>query len=167
MHIGLEACDELLSVVAARLVRAVRGSDVVCRLASDEFTCLLTALPHGRVQLSRLACKLFDTVSNPITVGRLSLSVRPRIGIAIWPMHGSTAEALFESADAAREHAKRYQSGYAFFDGPAAVQIAPRVVGGSDAMGAMGPHAPRGDAIRLDATTFKLWPQTVATHTDL
>ena len=122
---GLDAGDELLSVVAARLVRAVRDSDVVCRLGSDEFTCLLTALPPGRVQLSRLACKLFDTVSDPITIGRLSLSVRPSIGIAIWPMHGASADALLDSAAAARGRARRYQSGYAFFDGAAAQQFAP------------------------------------------
>ena len=131
---GLETADELLRIVAARLTRAVRSEDRVSRSGVDAFACLLAGLPAGRVQLSRLACKLFDAVSNPIAIGRLNLSVRPRIGIAIWPMHGATATALLESADAALQYAKRNQTGYAFADGMPAVQHGePRAAGGTGA----------------------------------
>jgi diguanylate cyclase (GGDEF)-like protein len=112
---GHDAGDELLRIVAARLTGAVRAEDVVGRLGRDEFACLLGGLA-GREQLNHLACKLFDVVSAPIQIGKLELSVRPSIGIAMCPAHGVTAEALLKSADSAMYHAKRHQTGYAFFD---------------------------------------------------
>jgi diguanylate cyclase len=113
---GHEAGDELLRIVAARLARAVRRGDMVCRLGGDEFACLLADLP-GREQLCHLACKLFDAVSAPVRIGRLELSVRPSIGIAICPTDGDTADALLRSADTAMYAAKRERTGYAFCDG--------------------------------------------------
>lgn len=110
---GRELGDELLRVVSARLVRAVRNGDLVSRLGSDEFACLLAELP-GRQQLRQLACKLFDAVSAPVTIGKLALTVRPSIGIAVCPDDGVTSEDLLRSADAAMASAKRQQTGYAF-----------------------------------------------------
>jgi diguanylate cyclase len=108
--------DQMLRIVAARLTRAVRADDMVSRLGGDEFACLLGALPPGRVQLSRLACKLFDAVSAPFKIGKLKLTVRPSIGIAMCPTDGATADILLKNADAAMYHAKRHHTGYAFFD---------------------------------------------------
>jgi diguanylate cyclase len=113
---GSEVGDELLRSVAADRSAQARGDDLVSRLEGDEFACLLRGLPAGRVQLSRLACKLFDAVSAPFRIGSLDLTVRPNIGVAIWPLHGATASALLGSADAALGYAKQRQTGYAFFD---------------------------------------------------
>jgi diguanylate cyclase (GGDEF)-like protein len=112
---GHDAGDELLRIVAVRLSRAVRAEDVVGRLGGDEFACLLVGLLN-REQLSQLACKLFDAVSAPLTIGQLKLSVCPSIGIAMCPTDGATAEALLKSADAAMYSAKRHRTGYAFVD---------------------------------------------------
>ena len=113
---GHDAGDELLRAVALRLTRAVRAEDMVSRFGGDEFACLLDGMPPGRVQLVRLACKLLDAVSAPLKVGRLNLTVRPSIGIAMCPSDGETAEVLLKNADTAMFRAKRQQSGYAFFD---------------------------------------------------
>jgi diguanylate cyclase (GGDEF)-like protein len=107
--------DELLRIVAARLSQAVRAEDMVSRLGGDEFACLMADL-RDREQLSRLAVKLVDTVSAPLMIGRLKLSVRPSIGIAICPTDGANADALLEKADAAMYRAKRCRTGYAFVD---------------------------------------------------
>lgn len=112
---GHDAGDELLKIVAARLSRVVRAGDMVSRLGGDEFACLL-ADSVDRQHLSHLASKVFDAVSAPLKIGKLKLTVRPSIGIAICPTDGDTAEALLKSADAAMYRAKRHQSGYAFFD---------------------------------------------------
>jgi diguanylate cyclase (GGDEF)-like protein len=116
---GHDVGDELLRIVAARLSRAVRIEDLVGRLGGDEFACLLSNLP-SRDQMSHLACKLFDAVSAPLTIGALNLTIRPSIGIATCPEHGVTPELLLKHADAAMYQAKRERTGYAFFD-PAAV----------------------------------------------
>lgn len=115
---GHSVGDELLRIIATRLRRAVRGEDVVSRLGGDEFACLLYDAPE-REQLSHMACKLFDAVSAPCTLGNLNLQVRPSIGIALAPQAGLTPEALLHQADAAMYDAKRRQSGYAFGAPPA------------------------------------------------
>lgn len=112
---GQDAGDELLRIVAARLARAVRADDLVSRMGDDEFACVLADVP-SRVQLIHLACKLFDTVSAPLKIGNLELTVHPSIGIANGPTDGATAEALLRNADAAMVRAKRQKTGYAFFD---------------------------------------------------
>jgi diguanylate cyclase (GGDEF)-like protein len=111
---GHHCGDELLKVVAARLARAVRSSDQVARLGGDEFGCLLTCMP-GRDRLRRLADTLHNTISAPIALGPLRLSVRPSIGIAL---HDGSADgdALIRRADAAMYVAKRSRSGHAFCD---------------------------------------------------
>ena len=106
--------DDLLKIVAARLMRALRAEDVVGRLGGDEFACLLTDAT-GRDQLRQLACHLFDTVSAPVKIGQLKVSVRPSIGIAVCPDDGLTCDGLLNSADTAMYRAKREQSGHSFF----------------------------------------------------
>jgi len=108
--------DELLRVIAARLRVAVRADDMVSRLGGDEFACLLWIAPPHRKALDRLATGLFETISAPFQIGALTLSVRPSIGIAVWPGDGGSAERLIEHADAAMYRAKRQHSGHAFFD---------------------------------------------------
>lgn len=115
---GHAAGDELLGIVAARLARALRSNDVVGRMGGDEFACLIRGT-RDRGQLSRLACKVYDTVSAPIKVGDLIISVRPSIGLATFPEGGRSSDALLKSADQAMYRAKREQTGYAFFDGHA------------------------------------------------
>lgn len=112
---GLEAADELLRIVEARLVRAAGAQAAVSYLGADEFACL-RADGTDRKQVSQLACTLFDAVSVPLKIGQLAISVRPSIGIAVCPDDGSTSATLLQRADAAMMRAKRQQTGYAFFD---------------------------------------------------
>lgn len=106
--------DELLQVVSARLSRVVRADDMVSRVGGDEFACLLVNL-SDKEQLGQLAGKMFDAVTAPCVIGAHRLSVRPSIGIAVFPADGTTAEALTKCADAAMYRAKRDQTGHAFF----------------------------------------------------
>jgi diguanylate cyclase (GGDEF)-like protein len=105
--------DELLRIVGIRLSRSVRIDDMVCRLGGDEFACLLVDV-QGRAQLGALAQKLIDTVAAPLQVGKRKLVVRPSIGIALSPEHGSSSEDLLRRADEAMYHAKRQRTGFSF-----------------------------------------------------
>lgn len=87
---------------------AVRTGGLVGRLVGAEFACVMADVP-GRNQLSHLACKLYDAVSTPFQLGRLTLTVRPSIGIAISPADGLTSDHLLRKADAAMYRAKRHQ----------------------------------------------------------
>lgn len=113
---GHAAGDELLAIVAARLARALRSNDLVGRMGGDEFACLLRGVSE-REQLSRLARKVHETVSAPIKIGKLFISVKPSIGVAPFPAGGRSGEALLKAADLAMYRAKRERTGHAFFDG--------------------------------------------------
>jgi diguanylate cyclase (GGDEF)-like protein len=105
--------DELLKVIAGRLARTVRADDMVSRLGGDEFAFLMVGL-SDRARLSELADRLGVIVSAPLKIGQVRCQIRPSIGIALCPEHGTTAEMLIRNADAAMYQAKRTGSGYAF-----------------------------------------------------
>lgn len=107
--------DAVLRIVSVRLAGGIRGEDLVSRIGGDEFACLLAGLSN-REHLSRLVCKIFDTVASPLKIGQLELSVRPSIGVVMFPADGATSEALMRNADAAMYRAKRQKCGYVFYD---------------------------------------------------
>jgi diguanylate cyclase (GGDEF)-like protein len=114
--------DELLKMIAARLTDAVRKEDWVARHGGAEFLCLLMEIKSEQ-QLVSTAQRLLDAVAAPCQIGRLVLSVTPSIGIALYPHHGTTVEALLQSADAAMFWAKKHRLGHAFFQ-PVARELA-------------------------------------------
>ncbi|MBU0746870.1 MAG: GGDEF domain-containing protein [Gammaproteobacteria bacterium] len=105
--------DKVLRITAARLRGAVRQGDTVVRLGGDEFVCLLQDVAD-ETPLRQLCNKLLQAVSTPMKIGVLQLLVRPSIGIAICPQHGTTADELLACADAAMYVAKRDGCGFAF-----------------------------------------------------
>jgi diguanylate cyclase (GGDEF)-like protein len=111
---GRAVGDELLKMIAARLTDAVCKEDWVGRNGGDEFLCMLMEI-QSEQQLVSTAQRLYDAVGAPCQIGRLTLSVTPSIGIALYPHHGTTVEALLESADAAMLWAKKHRLGHAFF----------------------------------------------------
>ncbi len=111
---GHGAGDELLSITASRLTRALRADDLVSRLGGDEFACLLMNMPTPKL-LGQLACKLFDAISATVKIGDFVFNVRPSIGLATYTEAGLSATTLLHRADLAMYQAKRMQTGYAFF----------------------------------------------------
>ncbi len=112
---GHDIGDQVLKIVATRLVHAVRAEDKVARLGGDEFACLLLNRPSDE-QLQTLASKLLETVSAPMRIGKLEIRVRASIGIAMHPENGESSQALLRNADAAMYRAKRRKSGFAFLE---------------------------------------------------
>ncbi len=105
--------DEVLRITAARLSTAVRQGDLVVRLGGDEFACLLLGVSDA-APLHQLCAKLLHAVCCPMKIAQLQLLVRPSIGVAICPQHGTQVDALLACADAAMYAAKRERCGYAF-----------------------------------------------------
>ena len=111
---GHDTGDEFLGTVARRLSHALRAEDLVSRLAGDEYACLISGV-SSRKRLLQLAATLFHAVSVPFKIGTLELTVRPSIGIAVYPSDGSTTDELMKAADSAMYMAKRQKSSYEFF----------------------------------------------------
>jgi diguanylate cyclase (GGDEF)-like protein/excisionase family DNA binding protein len=97
--LGHQAGDDLLRKIASGLVRAGRDSDLVFRYGGDEFAFLL---PHtdgdGAYQVADRARQAVRTTWRPMSAS---------IGVATFPVDGSTPEEVLLAADRACFVAKR------------------------------------------------------------
>ncbi len=110
---GHNTGDAVLSTVARRMSHALRAEDLVSRLAGDEYACLISGVSSGQ-RLHQIAATLFHAVSAPFKIGMQEITVRPSIGVAVYPGDGSTTDELMNAADAAMYRAKRHGSSIAF-----------------------------------------------------
>ncbi len=103
---GHEAGDAILRAVGGFLQEHVREGDIACRYGGEEFTLILpeATLEETRARGNELreAFKLVIAEDGERSFGDLSIS----LGIAIFPIHGTTGEALLRAADAALYRAK-------------------------------------------------------------
>jgi diguanylate cyclase (GGDEF)-like protein/PAS domain S-box-containing protein len=104
--LGHNAGDELLKVVADRMVRCVRATDTVVRLGGDEFVILLFDQPKNVDLISATLQTIRAAIAEPICVEGRNLQVMSSIGIANYPKDGIDADALIANADAAMYRAK-------------------------------------------------------------
>ncbi|WP_216903313.1 diguanylate cyclase domain-containing protein [Synechococcus sp. CCY 9618] len=98
--------DQLLQLVAHRMQRVLRDSDVLCRQGGDEYVLLIPEAP-ALEQLVDIARKLRAAVGLPYPELPADVVVSVSIGIACWPEHGSDADSLLDAADAAMYRAKQ------------------------------------------------------------
>ena len=113
--LGDDHSDSLLRQASARLVAALREADTVARVGRDE----LAILPGGATDLAAaaaLAWKVKQTFKSGFVVGDLVAHVSARVGIAVFPMHGTTPTRLLDRAQAALVLAKKSGSSQAVFD---------------------------------------------------
>jgi diguanylate cyclase (GGDEF)-like protein len=116
---GHAAGDVVLKEIAKRLAQDARDEDAVCRNGGDEFLYLLIN-PQGRGNVERVAAAVIENLARTIRVGEQQLSVRPSIGIAIYPDAGVDGSALIQNADAAMYRAKKSDCGFAVHESRAA-----------------------------------------------
>jgi two-component system cell cycle response regulator len=104
--LGHDAGDTLLSMVAARLVAAVRQEDTVARLGGDEFVIVMWELSHAD-SVAKLGSKVIQALSQPYSIQGRGVSMTASVGAGIYPTHGEEVETLMKSADLALYEAKR------------------------------------------------------------
>lgn len=102
---GHAAGDELLTVVAGRLLSVMREGDLVARLGGDEFAVLATHLINPDTA-TNIALRIIDALKDPIIIGRSKHLVGSGIGIALIPSDAITSEEAFRKADLALYRAK-------------------------------------------------------------
>lgn len=115
--LGHAAGDKVLQVVAQRLKRTVRQSDIFCqardravqtisRVGGDEFTVLLDNIQSpGDADVA--AQRILDALATPVRLNGQEFKVGASIGIALFPDDARRVDALIRSADAAMYTAKR------------------------------------------------------------
>lgn len=102
---GHQAGDDLLKAVTQRVAQCIRASDTFARLGGDEFTIILSAIEHTQAS-GVIAEKVLRAISTPfeLSVGKVSISAS--IGIAFYPLNGTTNDKLISTADSAMYDAK-------------------------------------------------------------
>jgi diguanylate cyclase (GGDEF)-like protein len=107
--------DRVLQEVAQRLNEQVRSGDTICRYGGDEFLYLLVN-PQSNANIEGVAHKILNNFSKTLVIDDLALTIKPSIGIAVYPSNGNTGKELVVNADAAMYRAKKTKAGFAFFD---------------------------------------------------
>jgi diguanylate cyclase (GGDEF)-like protein len=102
---GHDAGDQLLNLVATRIRKPLRAVDTVARVGGDEFVALLVHLTKVE-DSATVADKLLQYLCAPYTLFGQVATVGTSIGIALYPMHGTTSEELLRRADMALYEAK-------------------------------------------------------------
>ncbi len=102
--LGHTVGDDLLIMVSERMKPIIREEDTLSRQGGDEFIIVLPNTDSDGA--AHVAQKIIDMVSQPYHIKDHELSVTPSIGIALYPIDGNNAEALYQSADIAMYHAK-------------------------------------------------------------
>ncbi len=101
-ELGHLAGDKMLTWVAERLRAAVRTGDVVARYGGDEFVIMLKDIGLHATAKS-IAAKIHEAMNVPVDGLRGSdggvVQARVSIGIAVFPLDGSTVEELIRLAD--------------------------------------------------------------------
>lgn len=101
---GHETGDQLLKLVAQRLLKAVRKSDTVARLGGDEFVLLIADTQPGGYL--RCVDEIMEFIQQPIQIGGKTLKLSASIGVAQYPQDEHCPHALLRYADLAMYRAK-------------------------------------------------------------
>lgn len=114
--LGHEAGDLVLKEAGIRLAKSLRTTDTVtrddlnaishsvARPGGDEFTMLLAV--QQAQDAAKVARRILEALSQPFTIGGSDMVLSASIGIAVYPLDGTDADALLKNADAAMYHAK-------------------------------------------------------------
>jgi len=100
-NLGHAVQEELLRAAARRLSAAIRGTDLVARLAGDEFAILqIGAL--AAPQAEAMAKRLTELLAHPYLVLDETVTITPRLGFVLAPEDANDAASLLRCAGLAR-----------------------------------------------------------------
>ncbi|MDH3647524.1 MAG: EAL domain-containing protein [Gammaproteobacteria bacterium] len=102
--LGTEIGDAVLKEVARRLASNTRATDLLARVGGDEFLIVIEDMEDRLT--SHMSEFLAETLERPISVNGRSISLRVRIGTALFPDHCGSPEALRRLANVALTTAK-------------------------------------------------------------
>jgi diguanylate cyclase (GGDEF)-like protein len=104
--LGHSAGDELLKVVAKRMIACVKSTDTVARHGGDEFVILLADYPKSADTLAATLQRISAAISAPVHLDGHTFRVTCSLGVANYPDDGTDVETLLAKADAAMYRAK-------------------------------------------------------------
>jgi len=112
--LGHDMGDALLVELGKRFIDLNAHCECVARLGGDEFAILLTEQPPAGIE--SFCAQVRATVSAPILIRGIPISLGASIGVATAPLHGRDASLLLQRADLALYAAKRNHTVVEAFD---------------------------------------------------
>ncbi len=106
--------DQLLVSIAERIVGTLRSTDMIFRLAGDEFTVILTHIAHEE-DAAQVAGKVVDALRAPFTIAGNEAHISASIGISLYPRDAEEGASLVKNADIAMYEAKKTKTPYSFY----------------------------------------------------
>lgn len=108
--------DEVLKIVAHRLIGLIRENDVACRLSGDEFLIILKRPDNYNIE--QLCKRILQQVSEPAEIFGSQIEITASLGISIYDFkQNESFESLLKKADLAMYRAKELgRNRYAFYD---------------------------------------------------
>jgi diguanylate cyclase (GGDEF)-like protein/PAS domain S-box-containing protein len=102
---GHPAGDKVLKVFGELIRQYSRGSDICCRYGGEEFLLVCSNMVNEKAyeRAEQLRMALLDT---PVTFEGAIIKVTASFGVASYPQHGDTDDALISAADNALYEAK-------------------------------------------------------------
>lgn len=108
--------DDVLKILATRMVAHLRGTNdddeidyerysVAARIDFRQFGVVLPAIESGE-DAEAVANRLVADLAQPLTVGARTVTVRPSIGVALFPQDGTDPATLYQNASAAMNDAR-------------------------------------------------------------
>jgi diguanylate cyclase (GGDEF)-like protein len=97
--------DQVLTIVAQRLLGTMRDGDLAARLGGDEFAILALHLV-GPEAATNVALRVIEALKEPITVGSTRHQIGAGLGISLIPGDATTPEQALRKADLALYRAK-------------------------------------------------------------
>ncbi|OGU07645.1 MAG: hypothetical protein A2075_19165 [Geobacteraceae bacterium GWC2_58_44] len=106
---GHDVGNQLLKIVASRLVGYVRASDTLARQGGDQFVVVASDLGEPE-HAATVADKIRSIISEQVKIADLEFSITCSIGISVFPRDGEDVQTLIRAAGMAMYRAK--QQGY-------------------------------------------------------
>lgn len=114
--LGQLAGDELLRQVAAWLTRSTGDANALARIDADHFALVLPEVRQGGNLAHLIEKWMANLLVQPFHLNDAVFRIAARIGIAVFPNDGRSAEALFRNAESALKKAKSDGDRYLFFN---------------------------------------------------
>lgn len=113
---GFRQGDDVLRQVARRLQSVAADKDMIARFHGDEFLFFFRGLPNEEAALSRVR-EILGLFREPVKLdSQKQFPLEAKLGLALFPDHGDTAEDLRDGADLALRHVRATNDEpYAFY----------------------------------------------------
>jgi diguanylate cyclase (GGDEF)-like protein len=125
--LGHDTGDTLLRLVAERLTRTLRSTDIICRIGGDEFVVIVEPA-DDELEPDLVARKILRALAEPFIVESHQLFVSASIGVSVYPNDAPDAAAVVRCADIAMYHAKnKGKNAYEIFHAEMALKASKRL----------------------------------------